>query len=474
MYCVCVVFPAVSFGLKGFVMDFGTEEMRPGIDRKKVLIIAGVAVLAIGLVVSLCFHIFRKEQVAVPSLTYMTEADARSALAKVGLTVGSVEHDQTDKTPEGYVLSQDPAAETVVDKDSEVTIHVSRGLTKIAVPDLIGLSPEEAEKVLFESWLVPSLADGGVYSDEVEPGRVCTQSVPAGTEVDVVTTEVVYQVSLGKERVKMLNVVGKKESEARSAMEAAGLSVDVNRSYSDGVPAGVVMEQAVAEGTELDKGTAVILTVSLGVAPKEHVNVPNVLTYKLDDARKTIEAAGLQFDYDGDVNGTVVGVNPNIGSDVEVGSVIKVTLHAQKVEPEKVSVPDVRGDNEDSAKKRLENVGLRYEVKGDLSGIVDTVDPAPNSMVEKNTIVKLTFVRNSPAITIVSNGTPNDDGDNIDDNDLTTDDLNALVDIKGLGTFVKASLVIGDDNVEYWDMVCRNANGEEIHYYVNPDGNILS
>ncbi len=62
-------------------------------------------------------------KVAVPDVTGMTEADARTALGQVGLTVAVVTaNDPT--VAAGQVVSSDPAAGTEADQGSTVTLTV--------------------------------------------------------------------------------------------------------------------------------------------------------------------------------------------------------------------------------------------------------------------------------------------------------------------------------------------------------------
>ena len=70
-------------------------------------------------------------------------------------------------------------------------------------------------------------------------------------------------------KVVVPNVVGKTEAEARSAITSAGLTVGtVTQEYSNTVPAGKVIRQNPAAGTEVDRGSAVNIVVSKGAQPK--------------------------------------------------------------------------------------------------------------------------------------------------------------------------------------------------------------
>ncbi len=76
---------------------------------------------AVNLVVSL------GQQVAVPDVVGMTQANATTAITTAGLTVGTVTEEYSETVTAGDVISQNPAANTVVDKGSAVNLVVSLG-----------------------------------------------------------------------------------------------------------------------------------------------------------------------------------------------------------------------------------------------------------------------------------------------------------------------------------------------------------
>ncbi len=85
-------------------------------------------------------------QVAVPNLVNLASPDdARAALAKVNLTLGTVTQ-QDANAAAGTVISSDPAAGMMVDPQSSISIVVSSG--QIAVPNVVGEPATQAETEL--------------------------------------------------------------------------------------------------------------------------------------------------------------------------------------------------------------------------------------------------------------------------------------------------------------------------------------
>jgi eukaryotic-like serine/threonine-protein kinase len=119
-----------------------------------------------------------KEQVQVPDLAnYSSVEDARAALNDVGLQLGKVTEEDSDK-PEGSVLRQDPAAYENVDAGSSVDIWISNA--KVEVPNVVGRTEAQARSTLFNQGFEVDYATE-VVTDQFAPGTVVEQSPEGGT-----------------------------------------------------------------------------------------------------------------------------------------------------------------------------------------------------------------------------------------------------------------------------------------------------
>lgn len=266
-----------------------------------------------------------KKQVKVPDLQYYDKEDVEKALKEVGLKLGKATEEYTTDIPEGFTIKQKPEAGKQVDEGSKVDIVLAKGFTRTTVPDVTGMTPDEAEEAFFKAWIVPVPGEP-VHSEATDPGLVCAQSVQGGQEVDVLK-HVVYATSLGAEMVTVPDVTPMTVTEARAALKNAGLGVDTNSSYSDDKAKDGIISQSIDAGDQVAKGTVVHLEVSLGAKPNDKVRIPNVLTYTLEDAKKALESAGFGYSYDeGNEEGTVVSTSPQVGTEVDQGTVVNLTL----------------------------------------------------------------------------------------------------------------------------------------------------
>ena len=210
------------------------------------------------------------EMVRVPDVEGRSEAEAEKMLQDAKLTVVHGKAENSDEVEEGYVISCDPKAGTEVEEGTEVTIVISLGEKEeqATVPELRNKTESDAEAALKDAGLNGSASEE--YSDDVAAGKVISQSIDSGSKVEKGTT-VSYVVSKGPETkyVRVPDLRGMTESQARQALREAGLSVgEVNDDYISSSNVNRVVEQSISKGTSVEEGTSVSFTVNLGLEPE--------------------------------------------------------------------------------------------------------------------------------------------------------------------------------------------------------------
>jgi len=121
------------------------------------------------------------EQATMPDVVGLTRDAAETRLTREGLDV-RVERRESDE-PENDVIQQSPAPGTKVDKNERVTIIVSEGKTQVDVPNLVGLSEDDARRLLRGDNLGITVRRRATDNEE-EDGQVLDQRPGAGVEVD--------------------------------------------------------------------------------------------------------------------------------------------------------------------------------------------------------------------------------------------------------------------------------------------------
>jgi len=230
-----------------------------------------------------------------------------------------VKHHTNSATQTGFVYQQDPTAGTHQPKGNEVTIWVSTGKPKVAVPAVKGLKSDDAVAKLKDANLVP---DVHTVQSGVTAGEVTASDPKEGTMV-VEGTTVRINVSSGPALVQVPNVVGKQLADATTTLNAA--SFKVNPTYVDSDrPQNEVVSQSPSQAA---KGSTVALTVSNG--PKT-VAVPDVRTLDAGTAASTLQNQNfrVKFSYttvtDPNMDQIVLDQNPEGGHQAKPGS--EVTL----------------------------------------------------------------------------------------------------------------------------------------------------
>lgn len=206
------------------------------------------------------------------------------------------------------------------------------------------------------------------------------------------------------QQIQVPDVVGMFQSAADPALANAGLVVgNVTQTYSDTVPAGAVIEQNPAAGTNVNPGAAVNLVVSLG-AVLTTATVPSVVGFSEADGRSAIIAAGFTV---GTVttshsatipSGGIISQNPSGGTSATLTASISFVVSSG---PQFSTVPNVVGMSQSAAESLLARADL----------VTGTVTQEYSNTVPKGYIIRQDPVSvaqvafNTPVNIVVSLGT---------------------------------------------------------------------
>ena len=200
-------------------------------------------------------------KVAVPRVVDMPYQTATAELVKVKL-VADVVRQPSDTVPEDTVISQNPAAGTEVTQNSTVKLFVSSGPTAVTVPDLKGLTVQEAQSQLSDQGLAVGTVEE-VDDPDTEQGKIIDSNPGAGTSV-APQTKINLRVGTGK--VEVPNVVGKSQSAAQTIIAGVNLQVETKFKATNDAPEGTVISQSPKDGT-VDIGGTIKITVAQKPAP---------------------------------------------------------------------------------------------------------------------------------------------------------------------------------------------------------------
>lgn len=208
----------------------------------------------------------------------------------------------------------------------------------VSVPDVVGLSEDEAEEVLLEAKLQVSKTIVET-SEDVEEGMVTRTDPETGSSVKE-ETDVNLYISSGKETVSFKDYTGEPYEEVRAELIDQGFKTERVDASSDTYPEGTIIEQSVAEDEEVvPSETTVTLTVSTGEAMIEMIDLAGysekgvqvyasenglTVTIKEEYSEETLE-------------GQVISQDPSAGTLLSNGSSFSVVISLGKTPEQKFS-----------------------------------------------------------------------------------------------------------------------------------------
>ncbi len=173
------------------------------------------------------------------------------------------------------VGSEEDITYSATAEDSTAEEEMTSAEQETAVPDTTEEIPIETHLIeqfvgLRYKNVKPALeADGfeikvkRAYSDTVKKGYIISQSPKEGTTAEHGST-IILKVSKGPEPVIVPDVLGKSQREAEQILERTGIVVyNVDTFSNNALEDGVVIDQSIAAGQSVDKGTYISLSVNV-------------------------------------------------------------------------------------------------------------------------------------------------------------------------------------------------------------------
>ncbi len=244
----------------------GKKSKRPLLTFVKILITLSLIVLAfwaLNLLMPLLVH--KGNEVAVPNLIGMTEADAEKTIVPLGLKIGTARKVPHPDIPIGRVVAQYPRPGRKVKVGREIDLDISAGANVVKIPNLEGLPLPQAITALERAGFVIARVES-IRSANVPAGRVAALFPPAGTEVRQ-GTEVVISVSTKTGTFPMPNLVGLNIETARGIIASHGMVLGQIKSAVSTEPLGTVLFQYPEEGMPVISGDTVSLIVATDSNP---------------------------------------------------------------------------------------------------------------------------------------------------------------------------------------------------------------
>lgn len=196
----------------------------------------------------------------VPNVVGLMYADAAQRIEKAGFQAVQGESRFHPRAPEGTVLQQDPPAESSQKRGIDVRLAVSAGQRSAPVPQLTGLSEQQARVSIANAGF--ELGTVRREASDQPRGSIIASTPPAG-EVLQLPAAVNIVVSDGPAIVIAPDLVGRTLPDARSMLEQIGLRIGgVGRDTSSFQPENTILSQSPPAGQAVSAGGRINVTVS--------------------------------------------------------------------------------------------------------------------------------------------------------------------------------------------------------------------
>lgn len=324
--------------------------------HKKWWIILLVILALLGIGTAVFFASGGRGEVEIPDVSGLSEASARDTLAKAKLEAATkTEEIPDEQIEEGDVVKTDPAAGTTVKQNREVTLYVSTGKKKIKLDDYTGMNFDEVSSRLKKlGFPADSIEKKDEFSDEVENGRIISQSDEEGTEVDPTTDKITFIVSQGAQPT-MVDYTGQNYDTVRGILSSNGYKrISETYDYSDTVPAGSIISQLPSYGEPLTENSYISFVVSQGPNAK---TLNDISGYTKSDAQSYLSSIGAEYighesyEYSDTVEkDKVIRTAPGVGASITPGTIVNV-IYSKGPEPTKESKESSSSTKESSSSK---------------------------------------------------------------------------------------------------------------------------
>lgn len=235
---------------------------------------------------------------------------------------------------------------------TEVAEHNS-----VIVPEVENRPRNEVVKELEDLGLLVTVNEEA--NPDIDRNNAIRINPAPGSELQK-NASVTLTVSSGKEIIDVPDITGMNLDQAAQVLGEAGLELNSDISErNDEAPAGEVIQQNPAGGTQLSKGSKVRVTVSKGIEKKR---VPDVAGLNEEDARSRLEAN----DFDVNVRevdslepeGTVLNVS-NPGAQLEKGQTVTIEVSNGML----MKAPEIMHKNQGQAENALRQAGWDGELR---------------------------------------------------------------------------------------------------------------
>ena len=131
----------------------------------------------------------------------------------------------------------------------------------VKMKNLVGMDFETARKELLKDGIY-LLVEDAKYDDNAPENQIIVQNDKEGAEIQK-GENVFVTISLGKEKVRVPDLIYLEKAEAESKLKELGFTVKTETGSDENIADGLVLEQSAPSGEMLEKGSEITITVNV-------------------------------------------------------------------------------------------------------------------------------------------------------------------------------------------------------------------
>ena len=158
----------------------------------------------------------------------------------------------------GFAVGTTPTSGSDVEKDTKVTLKISKGAQQVKVPNVVGLTEGSADTALTNAGF---RVDHSYQVSSKSPGKVLAQDPSSGGSASI-GSSVQITIDQAPKKVTVPNAVGQTQSQGDRTLQNAGLdAVYATRIVTNRSQDGIVLAMSPGSGSKVLQGTNVALTI---------------------------------------------------------------------------------------------------------------------------------------------------------------------------------------------------------------------
>ncbi len=350
------------------------------------------------------------EQIEMPYITGFEQEHAIEELEANYFTYEIVE-EYDSVIEKGCVISQSIEGGVELDKGTLISLVISKGRDPEEtyefdgdyMQELTGLSLLEAKEIC-EEYGIRLVVTEYEYSNEYDSMCVLSQMVETG---DYIQNDIVIEITMSKGELvyKVPSILYLTEEEAIERLTNRQLEYLIIYAENENIAEGSVASQSIVAGTVIEPDAVIEVVISTG---PPRFDMVNVVGKPEGEAIATLQELGLivttDYSYDENVeDGSVITQSAEPGTKVHKRFEIQLTVCSKS---ELISVPDVTGEEFETAKSTLESANFKVE-KNEIysteieAGVVISQTPVGGSSQKAESKILLTVSLGKDPVNVI-------------------------------------------------------------------------